>query len=228
MGVGLNGDIIFAQGIAHHFLNQGSTVVWPVRDAYFDGINRAYPKINWVPDSLCRPELFDIKEKIDIGGIEVAPIRWSDTYMKVPYREVMKAKYAMYDLPWGSWRMHGAWRRNFEKELELFHSIGLSQGESYNLVNTQFGSSIEQNISIPLPDNGNKNVEMKIVSGYSIFDWTKVIMEATEIHSVSTSLLYMLEVMSLTQPIHLYVRRPNETDFSFVEFLFTKNYILHP
>lgn len=220
------GDCIFAQGIAHHFLKKGYPVVWPVRDKYFVGLTRAYPKINWVPDSLCRPELFDVKEKIDLGGgIRVAPIRWSDTYMKVPYAKVMRAKYDMYELDWREWKDAAGWKRDMEKENELFNYLGLGDRKKYNLVNGRYGNHGVKELEIH-PKNGHAVIEMKEIDGYSLFDWGLVLQNADEIHTVSTSLLYILEVMNLRQPLHLY-RRPNEKDFSFVEYLFTKPYILH-
>lgn len=220
------GDILWSQSIAHKFIEQGYKVVWPVKNDYFEGLCNAYPQIHWVPDSIVRPEIFMIKEKIEFEGMTIAPIRWSNSFMDVPYKDVMRAKYDMYDMQWQEWKNHAQWVRNFNKEVELYKELGLQPGEKYNLINTRFGSGVEKNIEIRC-NNGYKNIELKILPGYSIFDWAKIILEAQEIHTVSTSLLFMLEVMPLFQPIHLYCRKPIESDFKFVEFLFTKPYILH-
>lgn len=220
------GDCIWAQGIAHHFLQQGYTVVWPVKDKYFEGLSVAYPKINWVPDSIVKPELFMIKEKKLVDDILISPIRWSDSFMKVPYKDVMRAKYDMYNLDWKSWKEKAKWKPHTEKQLELFTMLGLKNRQKFNLVNTRFGSRGEQQVPIEV-SNKNKIIEMREIPGFSLFDWELVIRYATEIHTVSTSILYMLEVMELSQPIHLYVRKPQEQDFSFVEYIFTKPYILH-
>lgn len=220
------GDVIWSQSIAHHFIRQGYNVIWPVKNEYFEGLVNAYPRIQWVPDSLVKPETFNIKEKIILDDMLVAPIRWSDSFMKTEYKHVMRAKYDMYDLPWQTWRNHAAWVRNFGRELELFNLLGLKSGDKYNVINTRFGSSRERNIDITCT-NGFNNVELKVLDGFSLFDWTKVLLGAAEIHTVSTSLLYILEMLPLVNPIHIYTRKPLEKDLSFVKFIFTKPYILH-
>lgn len=220
------GDIIWSQTIAHKFIQAGYKVVWPVKNDYFEGLCNAYPQIHWVPDSIVRPEIFDIKEKIEFDGMTIAPIRWGDSYMKVPYKDVMIAKYMMYNINWKTWKNYAKWTRNFYTELELYKSLGLEPGEKYNLINTRFGSGVERNIEIEC-SNGYRNVEMKVLPGYSLFDWTKILLEAQEIHSVSTALFYILEILPLSCPIHLYCRKPIESDLKFIEPLFTKPYILH-
>ncbi len=220
------GDQIWSQTIAHKFIKDGYEVVWPVKNEYFEGLCRAYPKIKWVPDSIIKPEVFDIKEKIEHEGMLVAPIRWSDSYMKLPYKDVMAAKYLMYGMEWQMWKKYAAWERNFYLENELFKKVGLQNGEPYNVVNTRFGSGTERNIEIKC-ENGFRNIELQIIPGFSLFDWQKILMEAKEIHTVSTSLLYILEMLPLTCPIHLYTRKPVEQNLNFVRFLLTKDYNLH-
>lgn len=220
------GDVIWAQSIAHHFINRGYTVLWPVEDKYFEGCRYAYPNISFFPQSFIQPEWFQIKDKRLVGDIQIVPIRWSDSYMQVQYKHVMAAKYMMYDLPWESWREHGMWVRNPKKEMQLIDELGIDANAPFNLVNKRFGSSGERSVNIQV-SNSFKNIEMREVPGYSLFDWTAVMFLAEEIHTVSTSILYMLELLPIKKPIHLYVREGQETDFSFVDFIFTKPYILH-
>ena len=220
------GDVIWSQGIANHLFEQGHTsVLWPVEDKYFEGCKNAYPRINFFPQSLIQPEWFQIKDKRIIGDIEVVPIRWSDSFMQVPYKDVMKAKYMMYDLDWQMWREHAQWDRSMVREIDLHKKLGLG-GKRYNVINNRFGSSGDRRVNIHV-SNTYENVEMKEVEGFSLFDWYLVLMMAEEIHTVSTSLLYILELLPIQKPIHLYVREGVETSFDFVSFLFTKNYILH-
>lgn len=220
------GDILFAQSIAHDFIDRGYNVIWPVADHYYEGFKRAYPQITFIPQSIVKPELFDIKEKIEVGGIEMAPIRWSDSYMKKPYRFVMSCKYEMYDLDWRIWKNHAMWEIQPEKCFSLMNHLGIKNGDKYNFINKRFGTNAERSVDIQVT-NDFKNIEMTEIEGYSLFDWTMVLSHATEIHTVSTSLLFMMEMLPLNQPIHLYCRKPIEQDFNFVSFLFTKPYILH-
>lgn len=219
------GDVIWSQGIVHHLEEKGYKVVWPVKPHYVEGCQRAYPNISFMPDSIVKPELFDIKEKKQVDGIEIAPIRWSDSYMKLPYKDVMKAKYTMYDLDWRVWRKHAQWRRDTDRSNLLFEKLDLGL-EPYNLINKYFGTNSQRNADIAV-NNGKRNVFMETIPGFSLFDWFKVISLSDEIHTVSTSLFFMLEVMNLSQPIHLYPRKPTEQDFKFIDYIFTKPYILH-
>lgn len=221
------GDALYCQTIAHKFISDGYSVIWPISDHYYDAFRNAYPKITWIPQSIVQPEYFMIKDKRELGnGITMVPIRWSDSYMNVPYKDVMKAKYDMYDLDWRIWKEHAMWERNYTKESELMKVLGID-GTPFNLINKRFGTNAERSIQLEV-NNYLKNVEMTEINGYSLFDWTSVLYAAAEIHTVSTSLLFMMEILELVNPIHLYCRAPIEKDFSFVDYIFTKPYILHP
>lgn len=220
------GDVIWSQSIAHYFLEKGYRVMWPVEDHYFDGCMRAYPKIQFMPKSLTEPSLFEIKEKVIVHGIEISPIRWSNSYMKVPYKDVMRAKYDMYDLDWRSWKNHAMWMSDEKEQTELLKILGIKYGDKYNLVNKRFGTNAERSVEIQC-NNGLRNIEMTEIEGYSLFDWTPVITGAMEIHTVSTAILFMLEMLPLAQPIHLYCRKPIEQNFNYVDYIFTKKYNLH-
>lgn len=225
MGVGLIGDIIWCQSIAQNFIEQGHSVVWPVASHYYEGCRFAYPDIDFVPDRIVRQELFNVKEKKEIDGMMIAPIRWSDSYMKVPYKYVMKSKFDMYDLDWKIWRNHAMWERDMNKERNLMKLLGIN-GTPFNFINKRFGTNAERSVEIEVK-NDYRNIEMSEIEGYSLFDWTGVLLSAAEIHTVSTSLLFMMEVLPITSPIHLYCRKPIEKDFSFVDYIFTKPYIIH-
>ncbi len=220
------GDCIWSQGIANHFIEKGYNVVWPVKTHFVDGLQRAYPNVTWIPDTVVKPEIFDIKEMIVVDGMLIAPIRWSDSYMKVPYAYVMKAKYDMYELDWRMWKDHALWRNDLDKGVSLLAHLGIKYGEKFNLINKRFGTNAERSVEISV-SNEYRNIEMTNIEGYSLFDWMMVMTSAVEIHTVSTSIIYMLELLPLAKPIHLYVRKPIEQDFSFVSFMFTKPYIFH-
>lgn len=221
------GDIIFCQSIAHHYIKKGHTVIWPVKDEYFDGVNRAYPKINWVPESIVLPELFNVKEKIEIGGLLIMPIRWSDSYMKVPYKEVMFSKYSMNDMDWKEWRFYAHPKRDPDREEELMRQLGLAKHERYNLISMNFGSGVKRTVDINV-SNTFRNIEMNFVEGFSMFDWCGIIERARTIHAVSSSSLYLFEVLNLrAEEIHLYARKPVEQNLDFVKPLLTKKYTLH-
>jgi hypothetical protein len=219
------GDVIFCQNIARFFMFQGREILWPVNDSMYEGLRRAYPDINFCRKSKVDPYYFGIKEMITIDGYEICPIRWSDTVMEKQYKDVMWTKHAMYGLPWSNWKEHAMWKRDQKKEAELMNIVGADKAEPFTFVNCNFGGDGRRKADIAIPQG--KVIEMRFIEGFSLFDWAAVMLAATEIHSVSTSLLYMFELLPITNPIHLYVRKPIEKDFSYVDYLFTKPYILH-
>ena len=49
-------------------------------------------------------------------------------------------------------------------------------------------------------------VEMRMIDGYSVFDWTKVIEGATVIYSVDTVINYIMEKMKIRARCELFSR----------------------
>ncbi len=219
------GDCIWSQAIAHYFIEQGYRILWPVRKQFVGALNRAYPDILFIDIAFIHID-FNFVRNCDCNGTKIVSLFNGDSTLRVPYNQVMQAKYMMYGLEWGTWKNKAMWVRDMDKELKLFSSLGLKKGEIYNLVNKTWNT--ESTGKIDIKDPIGWNVEMKPVEGYSLFDWAFVIENAANIHTVSTSILYILEVLNLqANEIHFYPRLPHEKDFKNVKFLFTKNYILH-
>lgn len=219
------GDVCFTQTIAHRFIEAGYHILWPVMPQFVEGLKRAYPQIEFIDYTKSVGVDFNAKVQKVINGMLHVPLRWSMEIMKVPYTGVMRAKYDMYGYDWQDWRKHGKWLRDGLKELQLRKHFGLKEGDEYILANKYYRSDSSGVISLPKFDC--RVIDMKTIPGYSMFDWQMVIEGAKEIHTVSTALLYVLELLDLKQPIHLYKRLPEETHFDNVQFLFSKPYILH-
>ena len=221
------GDVIFSMGIANYFKKHGYHIHWPVRGQYLESLRRAYPKIHFVDVTSVNQELLMIKEiDKDADGMRIVPIRWSDTVMKVPYKFVMRAKYDMYSLDWTTWKRAARWNRHYGKEKDLIAFLGIQPGEEYNLINQRYGGQhrvVDINVN-----NGLRNIYMTDVIGFSVFDWASVIERAANLHMVSTSTLYMTEVLELScKENHLYTRNPVEQNLDYVSYILSKEYILH-
>lgn len=221
------GDIIFSMGIAKYFMKQDYKILWPVQYAFLDQLKRAYPRINFVDVSQVANRLMMIKQRHTFeDDMLIVPIRWSDTIMKVPYKDVMKAKYDMYGLDWKTWKKDARWSRHYQKEKDLMGFLGIQPGDEYNLINKRF-TGIHRELYIDVK-NGLKNIYMTDAIGFSLFDWAGVMEKATTLHMVSTATLYMTEVLDLKcKENHLYTRKPIEPDLSYVSYLLSKEYILH-
>lgn len=220
------GDILFCIPMARDFIAKGHKVLWPVEPHYVN-INKHFPEITFVDKSLLNIN-YELKEDRLGNGFQVLPIRWTHAMRGVGMDQCMKVKYEHLGMDWKKWR-ELTWQRDEKAEDILFKKLGLKDGDRYCLVNQFFQSDNRGNCKIT-PPTGMKVITMSSMEGFTLLDWAKVIENATEIHTVSTSIIYMLEVMDkVTQPVHLYIRRPNEKDHSYYNYLLEKkNYIYMP
>lgn len=215
------GDCIFAQGIAMHYINLGMDVYWAVEDMYLDGLKRAYPRVNWIARSQS-PVPDKIRGFQDYKGYYVVPIRFSDSIMRVPYKEVMRAKYDMIGLNWTIWSKHAMFERDYDREEQLADLLG-ANGE-YHLVNTNYKGVNLKTIDINLPENRLKTIKMGFVDGYSLFDWMGIIENATEITTVSTSIVYLLELIPKLKCVpEIRLRLPDEINHDNYMYIMTRN-----
>lgn len=217
------GDVIFCQSLANEWIELGNKVTWGVLPQFVDGLNRAYPKVTFV-DYRNLPIDYERKDEHDSNGYRVVPLRWSDSLCNVPYHLCMQSKYQLFGKDVSEWRKGAMWQRDKWKEKLLLKQLGVQEGK-YILVNTNYQSDSKAQALIK-PDSPLRIVHMTTYQGYSLFDWALLIENAAEIHTVSTSLFYLLEMLDLSQPIHLYPRN-NDPHFKHIDYLFTKPYILH-
>lgn len=210
----------------HHFAKQGYSIEWVVMDEFVLAFQYAYPSINFFPVSSVPKSYMENRNIGMVNGKLNIPIRFADSIMKVPYTECMKAKYMMYNLDWRNWKDNAIYQRNEAKENVLYHYLN-PDNEPYNLVNNIFGSQSQLRTNITV-NNDFQNIDMKTIAGYSLFDWSLLIERATNIHTVSTSIIYLLELLQLqAKEIHIYPRYP-ETHLKNVDYILTShNYILH-
>jgi hypothetical protein len=216
------GDIIFCQAIAHHWRSLGYHVKWPVYDQFLDGLSLAYPSIEWVRKDDVDID-WDRKETHKHNGVTVVPLRWTYEILKVPYRHCMRSKYDYLSMDYHIWKKHAMWERDPDREQMLEDTINPG-GEPFNLVNRTFKTDGSGWVDIQV-NNGLPNIEMRQVDGFSLFDWTGLILKAREFHTVSTSSLYMVEV--LRRPTHFYLRAPVETTHRNYDYLLSKIHRLH-
>jgi hypothetical protein len=218
------GDVCYTQTLVY-IIAKGSPVLWPVEPSMVEAFNRAYPTITFFDRTKIN---IDYKRRDDYiqDGMHFLPLRFADQILKLPYTQCMSSKYRMYDMEYSIWRQQAMWVRDRKKEEELFILYGCDKG-SYNLVNKFFGTHSQMQVPI-IVNNGLPCIEMRTIPGYSLFDYAKIVENATEIHVVNSAIFFMLELLDLKakQP-NLYRRHPIEQDFRNIDYLFTKDYILH-
>jgi len=221
------GDIIYCQTLANDWIAEGHKVTWGIFPQFVEQCNRAYPNVAFVDWRSVKID-YDRMDEHDSFGYRVVPLRHNVEIMNVPYSECMRSKYTMFNHDFNRWKEGAMWVRDERKERDLYllTDAFIHKGKGYNLINETFGSQSQLKANMYV-NNGCHNIYMSTIGKYSLFDWALIIENASEIHTVSSSILYILEMLDLKQPIHLYDRKPIEKGFANVDYLFTKPYILH-
>jgi hypothetical protein len=220
------GDVIFSMTLVKNLAKDKYDILWPVQDYFVDGLQYAYPDVKFVSkDSMnINYDSFDDFENEEFRQI---PLRFIGDITATPWYECMYQKYIYYNMDYNNWMELATYKRNMDKELQLFNLLGLEENEKYNLVSSFFGSQFQNKLNIK-PENDFKIVEMKNINGFSLFDWSYVIENATNLYVAHSSPFFILELLTLrANEIHLYSRYPSEDHFLSTEKMHTKNYIYH-
>tara|TARA_R110001632_G_C11360932_1_gene419299 strand:+ start:2323 stop:3717 length:1395 start_codon:yes stop_codon:yes gene_type:complete len=213
------GDILFCQKIVYKLLNDGYEVWWPVDDC-----------AKWIRDYISGPnfcsldsnfplkEFYSSKEYKKVNEDIFLPLQSADQYY--PGLCMMDSKYKFIGLGFSDWSKYLKFNRNTEKEDELFKLI--NPPSNFTLVNKFFGSLPNQQVCKHIDiDKLDNVVELRPIPGFTIFDWCKVFEKAAQIHTVDTSVLFILETLDTTDKLFCYSRFENIT-FDNVSHLFNK------
>ena len=218
------GDVIFCIQLVRNLMEKGYKALWPVMAEFVAPLKKAYPDIDFIDVNLTNPNLWTNipGNKMDktVNGTRFLPIRWTYEIMKVGMDRCMTSKYDFLHMDWEKWK-NATFVRDVIKEQELFDKLGLKDGEPYTLVNKMFGTQPIR--TAQMPNFNGPVVEMKVMEGFSLFDWCKVIENASEIHTVSTSIVYLFELLELKCEPHIYIRKPIERDHSNYQHIMTKH-----
>jgi len=228
------GDILFIMAIAQKYHEEGHTIIWPTA-VHYHNIQKNFPEVKFMPEgTFGLYDFYDSKRTIfEDENYKVFPFRWADTLYndgKTNLHTGMADKYRMVNLPLDMWRTYKI-TRDYEMEDKLFKSLGLNEGDEYNLVNEN-QTRIFQKTRIE-PKNGLRNIYMnRDDPQYNMLDWLKVIYNATTIHTVSTSLIWVLDRFHdiPAKEQHIYsriwdVNKPNPHED--IDYIMKKNFIYH-
>jgi hypothetical protein len=203
------GDIMFVQPIVDNYISQGYLVHYPVLSEYY------YIKDYIIKENLIwydvRNDPFPLQEKYwsglefkDENNIYV-PLEYSDVYINSNGPNV--AKYFYTNTPLGDWRKHLKINRNIEREKLLIDTYNL-YGD-YIIVNKTFtGRPYEREIKVEsnLPIH-IMNWEEDKKNNFNVFDWISALQSAKEIHTVGTSICYLIDKYCHNNEIYIYERR---------------------
>lgn len=221
---GFIGDIIFVMAIAQKYVNDGNIVDFPVFSEHMKepSIQKYFPEINFISmddfpeyDRYCG----GIKGVEDYRYISI-PLRASATRRPTQH---MKEKYEFINLDFNMWRNIKI-TRDYDAEDRLLELLGIEDGTIFNLIN-EFHMYFFEKISIPVNIN-EKNIYMSKIDGFSLFDWIGVMEKAKSIHTVGTSIVFLMDVFD-TMPTNMHIYPRNDKPHSTYNFLLKKNYIYH-
>jgi hypothetical protein len=128
----------------------------------------------------------------------------------------MDAKYKLVGLDYDDWADYFKFERNIEKENNLYYNIlGLEDGSEYSFISKNYGSPPDmQQLNIS-SNNSLKEINMVPIDGFTLFDWCKVIENASEIKTVDSSINFIIDKLNLnTTEIYLH-RKPAPSQTSY-------------
>ena len=200
------GDILFIQKIVSK-LSEEYEVYLPVKES-----------ISWMTEYLsttCKRE--DCK---DVHFDEV--IRLDGCIL--PGHKIMESKYKLTGFDYVDYVDYISIKRDFKKEDALFSKVASTS--PYRLVCPWYGTPEEKGtgmLKMDIPfSNDLENVVMNIEEGYTLFDWIKVIQNATEIHTTDGAIMFLVEMYKCeSNKLVAYSRRFHTSE---VDYLFNKKW----
>jgi hypothetical protein len=211
------GDILFLSPLVANLDIEHA--VWPVVDHYY-----------WIKDYISMDNLTFVKES------EFNSLNYKD-YVEVPLQhahslvpqaeDCMQAKYMLLHADPELWRTI-TFNRNPEKENQLKQYLNISPNDKFIFVNNNFaGPEYNYKVDIKL-DTDLKIIYQEYIEGFTLLDWCGVLEQSIEIHTVSTSLFFVIEALNLENTsLHLYPRKPLDKDLSPIKTLISNKWICY-
>jgi len=225
------GDIFFCQKIAYALYEVYNVeIIWPVIPEFIwikDYIKVPFIKfVNWNEEYEGKEILLnnDISIPFLLDNYLIIPLQRAD--WNYPGISVMDAKYKLVDLDFEDWSYYFNFERKIEKENELYYNIlKLTDDSEYCFVSRNYGSPPNYEVYPFKYEKELRIIEMSFIEGYTIFDWCKVIENASEIYTVDSSINYIIDKLVLKTEDLTLIRKPfpNQT----AKHLFKKNYKLY-
>ncbi len=189
------GDIFYSLGIARHYQKLGYRIIWPV-----------VKEILWLKDYIDGIEFCDWKGEFEKKDQYTERIqKFTDDFVYLPINvsnEViggltMPSKYHYAYVNPSTWLENFKWNRNIEKENRLYYNVlCLKDNEEYVFVNQNYVTPPRTEKFSMGFQTEDKTIEMGYIEGYTVFDWYKVIENASGIVTIDTCIQYMMETMS--------------------------------
>jgi len=210
------GDILFLIPMIRELMAEGNEVLWPIDERYLP-IRKHFPDINFVNKADYNLP-YEAQGRIVTEYGELLPYRFASELRGQGLKDCMRAKYELYGHNYLIWRKL-YWKRDYNNEARLIRLLNLP--EKFNLINQYYGHLGELKVQVNI-QNDMPQVHITNVPGYTLIDWLGVVERASEIHMANSSLNYLIELMDIKVPVHLYKRGIwGEREFEYSDYLFT-------
>lgn len=211
------GDILFLSPLVTQL--DVEHIIWPVVDHYY-----------WIKDYIKINNLLFIKssEFNSSNYKEYVEVPLQHAHLLVPQaKDCMQAKYMLLEANPELWRTLN-FNRNHEKENQLKKYLNIPPEDKFIFVNNNFAGP-EYNYKVDIhPQTNLKIIYQEYIEGFTLLDWCGVLEQAKEIHTVSTSLFFVIEALRLEKTLlHLYPRKPLDKDLSPIKTLINNKWICH-
>ena len=202
-------------------MQHGYKIIWPLRpDIHW--IQR-YIKDIWFPMTTDEFPMKDIFFRgagavVEEGGAFISPATADMTHND---RKIMSSKFSMVGLDHSDWKDYFKFERNTEKEDELYYDIlGLKDDSEFVFINNLYNTDI-RDCELLSPENYNlPAVELKIIEGFTLFDWCKVLEKAKSVFTINTSINYLIDVLDTSYERYVIIAH-DEKNKSEIDYLFT-------
>jgi hypothetical protein len=211
------GDVFYLQKFAHLLKTNGYEVIWPLRDDVF-----------WISDyvkgiSFCKlSDNFPGKKYYYSGQVAVEKNNFlflSPDGFQLPGKRIMESKYLLIGGTDEDWFDYFSFERNIDKENDLYYNVlGLTDDSDFIFINKMASvdpkkSDVLDSLVFDLP-----LIELKIIPGFTLFDWCKVFENAVEIHTVHTGINYILDKLNLKAKKYYMYQGLHHSDVQYIPF----------
>lgn len=216
------GDIIFCQKIAHRLEQEKkyNDIYWPVSDVFEEDVKRINTPAKFIniEDELYQKRLLD-EHMFGVDEYLRIPLHRADQLIS-NVTSLLTCKYELVGLNWDDWVDYFSFKRDYEKENDLFSYLNLDPDSNYTVVSDTCGSPPNQKkYIIDFKSEFDRVININIIDGFSVFDWCGILENASSIHMIDTCFVYIIEKLRLkTNYLHLYSRY-KPADFSHIQQL---------
>jgi hypothetical protein len=225
------GDILICKKIGVIYQLSGYEIIWPIHRALLDLIPYITTDFNYIceenPFPFCafynksRGSQFFFDSDTQI--LKYLPLQYATDYCQ---DLILQAKFTLAGMDHSDWSKYLFFNRNHEKENHLYYNIlGLKDKEEYLLLNPTYGTPPAINEkNIPFKTS-KKIVKISMIPGITVFDWCKVIENASEIHMMDTCFTTIIEKLNLqTDNLFLYNRdgSPDNPSYNETIYMYSK------